>query len=73
MMIKKYVIAYYGNKYTKVYSSPSGWQDQYIGEGIVHEVKFDDLPRAELIKLYKPNKEYEYARIEERYYPHEWS
>lgn len=68
-MIKEYVIAYYGPKYTKVYSSTLGWQDQYIGEGIIHEVRFDDLPRVELINLYKPKEKYDYAKIEERYYP----
>jgi hypothetical protein len=70
-MIKEYVIAYYGKKYTKVFSNPRGWHDQYIGEGIIHEVKFDNLPRVEHIKLYKPKEEYAYARIEERYYSYE--
>lgn len=71
-MEKAYVIAYYGNVYSKQFGH-HGWKDVYIGRGIVHESKrFEDHPMAmqvkTLIAKYAPEK-YNYAIVEERYYP----
>lgn len=68
-MKEKFVIAYYGKRYTKVYSNPTGWKDQYIGEGIVHESKPSEFyPSANMIKQFEPKEKYEYAKIEKRFY-----
>jgi hypothetical protein len=72
-MEHRYVIAYYGEKYTDVYSSPLGWHEQYIGDGIVHEsdpiVAFGG-DETEMIQHYAPSSvAWNYAKIEERYYP----
>ncbi|KYC77110.1 hypothetical protein B4092_4847 [Bacillus licheniformis] len=73
-MIKKYVVAYYSNIYTNVFLN-GGWENQYIGQGIVHESKkFNHPPKTlssclNLVSHYAPkDKGYDYAKIEERYY-----
>lgn len=72
-MREKYVIAYYGSQFTKVYTN-GDFKDVYIGEGIVHESEPMDSapvsPVSSLVKLNEPkDKEYRYAVVEKRYYP----
>ncbi|GIN25445.1 hypothetical protein [Bacillus licheniformis] len=73
-MIKKYVVAYYGDVYQDMFFDGE-WSKQYVGQGIVHESKkFDHPPETlssclNLVGHYAPkDKEYDYAKIEERYY-----
>lgn len=69
-MIKRYIIAYYGNCYSKMYANPSGWQSVSVGKGIIHESpQFTSIANvASSIEMYKPDKPFDYAKIEERYY-----
>lgn len=75
-MKEMYVIAYYGDRYEKVYGH-QGWKDQYIGEGIVYESKpltsYPMSPAERYVKALEPkDKEFKYAKIEKRLYPINW-
>ncbi len=68
-----FVIAYYGRIYSKQYSNPLGWQDVYIGEGIIHESKQLSHYPTLVDKFVEHNapkdKEYRYVKIEKRFIP----
>ena len=67
-MKKKFVIAYYGNCFTNVFTH-QGWNKQFTGHGIVAQSQpLDFYPTAQEIESNKPEIEFDYAKIEERYY-----
>lgn len=67
-MKKKYVIAYYG-EITTTFFKGGGFQ-AISNDGIIFESEsYDEFPSSMEIELNQPDKEYDYAKVEERYYP----
>lgn len=67
-MKEKFVIAYYGKCYTDVFTH-HGWRSQFIGNGIVAQSKpLDFYPTIDEVEANKPEIEFDYAKIEKRFY-----